>query len=229
MHKSGLTIASEMTKVFDFRVESEGISSLNSEILRHFNLAWSSVESISPQNLLTMPESFAEAGLGLISALLSTAPRLAFKDAQFCRLMPFWQNVLAPFNIPVYCLIINRHPLAIAHSLHSSDNFPSEHTFDLWRAHMLEASSFMHPGWKRLVVDYDILLDDPLTQLTRLGDLLSLGTTFGNIAVFRNAVRKEIQHAFVNSNVRLSHYPNHQVLWENLHRLSKGETIPNPA
>lgn len=229
MHKSGLSIAAKMIEAFDFQVESEKISAVNASILKYFNLAWPSVESISPQNLLTMPAEFYERASDIVSEALSTSSKVAFKDAQFCRLMPFWQNLLGNRNIPVQCVIMNRHPYSVARSLSMVHNLQLDHSLDLWRAHMLEASSFMHPAWRRLVVDYDLVLDDPLGQLTRVSEFLDLSSDFAKVAAFKEFVHKGSRHAFANPRVVIDRHPNHQVLWENLYRLSKGERVPTQA
>jgi hypothetical protein len=78
----------EGTNPSDF--EDSEIVELNGSILRYFNSTWHSLNSISPQNLLTMPGAFHERAVGILNDRLARDETVAFKDPRFCRLMPFW-------------------------------------------------------------------------------------------------------------------------------------------
>ena len=97
----------------------------------------------------------------------------AFKDPRTARLLPFWQPVFENVGCDVRYVIVTRNPISIVQSLYERNGFESEKTFYLWLEHIVPAIS-KTAGEKRVVIDYDRLLESPELQLLRLSHALEL-------------------------------------------------------
>jgi hypothetical protein len=101
------------------------------------------------------------------------AGRWAFKDPRTARLLWFWRPALASSGICARYAIALRNPLSAALSLEKRDGIPVEKGCFLWLEHMVPAVLETVDG-PRAVIDYDLLLEDPVDQLQRMASLLGL-------------------------------------------------------
>lgn len=110
----------------------------------------------------------------LLRSRLRTTDYFGFKDPRICRILPFWQNVFEYLQLKVSYIIAVRNPLSVAQSLRKKHNFLPEKCHYLWLEHILP-SILLTQGSPRALVDYDLLLDDPYKQITRIANTLGLG------------------------------------------------------
>ncbi len=96
-----------------------------------------------------------------------------FKDPRTARLLLFWQSVFECVDCEVHYLLVTRNPLSIAESLYQRSNFEAEKTYYLWLEHVVPAVLGSR-GAKRLVVDFDQLIEDPGPELLRVARALEL-------------------------------------------------------
>jgi glycosyltransferase involved in cell wall biosynthesis len=98
-----------------------------------------------------------------------------FKDPRTARLMGFWRPVLEQAGNAVSFVIAVRHPLSVARSLERRNQVPAEKAYLLWLQHMVPAVLETAGAPRRVVVDYDQMMDHPREQLCRMAEGLGLG------------------------------------------------------
>jgi len=118
-------------------------------------------------------ESLVSEAIALVRARLAESPVWGFKDPRTCRALPFWRRVLAEVDAEVLYLIVIRNPLSVAESLRERDRLPTSHAFLLWGEHLVSALEHTC-GCRRIVVDFDLLLAEPLKQLDRIARAFAL-------------------------------------------------------
>ena len=96
-----------------------------------------------------------------------------FKDPRTARLLPFWQSVFERVNCEVHYLVVTRNPLSIAESLNRRNDVEAEKSYYLWLEHVIPAV-LGTKGAKRLVVDFDRLIEDPGPELSRVARTFEL-------------------------------------------------------
>jgi hypothetical protein len=94
-----------------------------------------------------------------------------FKDPRTSRLLPFWRQSFEACGFAASYVIAVRNPISVALSLQKRDGIPVEKSYFLWLQHMVPAI-LESAGTSRVVVDYDLLMDEPLVQLQRMSSIL---------------------------------------------------------
>ena len=96
-----------------------------------------------------------------------------FKDPRTARLLPFWQAIFERVGCDVRYVIAARNPMSIVESLYKRSGFEAEITFYLWLEHIVP-SILGTTNAKRVVVDYDQLLENSELQLLRVAKALGV-------------------------------------------------------
>ena len=104
---------------------------------------------------------------------LERAPLWGFKDPRTCRTLPFWKQVFCKVDCDVVYTLCIRNPLNVASSLRIRDALASSHSYLLWAEHVFHSLVNTNDE-QRIVIDYDSLLRDPLTQLNRIAEAFAL-------------------------------------------------------
>jgi glycosyltransferase involved in cell wall biosynthesis len=128
----------------------------------------------------------------------------ALKDPRLARLLPFWQRVFAAADLSVAYVIALRNPLSVADSLARRNGFDRIKSALLWQEHLLAAVHHTQ-GQRRVVVDYDRLLDDPEAAFRRIAEQLGIGP------VLPEALH-EYQASFLDAGLRHTRYTREDVL-----------------
>jgi hypothetical protein len=97
----------------------------------------------------------------------------AVKDPRMARLLPFWETVFDRLDLDVAYIIAIRNPISVCRSLQIWNKFSEEKCYLLWLAHVVPALRATEHK-RRTLVDYDQLLDEPVAQLSRMANDLSL-------------------------------------------------------
>lgn len=121
---------------------------------------------------------YYEAFSAAITDRFGHAPVWGFKYGRTMRLLPFWERLFEKMNIaPSYVMPI-RNPLSVARSRAKLDGRRGQQeNSDLeWLVNVLPYFDQVRGG-KLAVVDYDRLMQDPVTQLERLATQLDLPST----------------------------------------------------
>ena len=154
--------------------EDLDINTLNIELLHALGHEWHSIQPISLAEL-TSPtaESFKLRATTLLRNKIKNTKIFGLKDPRICRLLPFWQSVFKHLNIEVKYIIASRNPISVTRSLKKRDGFDFIKSYYLWIDHA--ANSVIHTlGKNRIIVDYDLLIEEPTEQLQRIANALEL-------------------------------------------------------
>lgn len=143
---------------------------------------------------LLSPESWRQTDLGALQGEAAArmrqrfgdAPVWGFKYAQTLRLLPFWEEVFRRAALDARFVVAARNPLSVARSRAALDASRGvQEKSDLeWLVNVV-------PYFRRMaerpfvVVDYDLLMDDPVGQLERVARRLELPLDSGARAGIR--------------------------------------------
>lgn len=154
--------------------EDMDVVAINIELLACLGRDWSTLEPIldfewdqPAVDLLRLR------AVQLLRQRLSSTKLYGFKDPRTARLLPFWKSVFTALNVEVGYIVACRHPMSVVNSLEKRDFFSREKCYLLWFEHMLEST--LHAiGGSYVMVDYDLLLENPERELARVSDALYL-------------------------------------------------------
>lgn len=109
---------------------------------------------------------------------LGTHTLWGFKHGRTLRFLPFWQEVFRALGLDVSYVVATRNPLSVARSRGQLDQRRGEQEkSDLeWLANVVPSFPLLR-GHRFVVVDYDLLMGDPVAQLRRIADVLELPQT----------------------------------------------------
>ncbi|MFT3929004.1 MAG: glycoside hydrolase family 99-like domain-containing protein [Spongiibacteraceae bacterium] len=191
MHRSGTSAITRALELFDIKLgnnlhpagfdnpkgfwEDRECLQINEDLLGHLgsaydrlDLAWESFQEDSVVSALKIQAT------QLISRKLAENNGMwGFKDPRTCRLLPFWQEIFSACGCSTSYIIALRNPLSVASSLQRRNHIPFEKSYFLWLQHMLPAVRKTR-GAHRLIVDFDLLLDNPAHELLRISSHLGL-------------------------------------------------------
>lgn len=152
------------------------IFNLNLALLESLEVDWKTSRSL-PRSLFSAKkfEHLKEQAKVLLNDRLGQGNIYAFKDPRTVKLLPFWQMILETLNIEPYYLIAVRNPKSVVRSLASGKRgvIKDEKGYLLWLDHVLLALSQTN-NTKRIVVEYDILLENPAAELARIATVFNL-------------------------------------------------------
>ncbi len=154
--------------------EDQEIYRLNEQVLARLGTFWHGLAPISEQDLRSADlDQEREAAVSILTARFETAAVFGFKDPRTSILLPFWQSVFEEMGVSDGYVFAIRNPLSVAESLHRRNTIDREKALCLWVKYTLEAVRYTH-GKPTVLVDFDLLLDDPLRHLQRIARGLSL-------------------------------------------------------
>jgi len=129
------------------------------------------------------------------------------KEPRLCLLLPMW---LRYAENPV-CVLVNRSPIQVAHSLEHRNQFPLPVGIALWERYVLDSLA-ASTGLPRILVSYEQIMADPDAQVDRLlAELTTAGidglhrpsktdiSSFVSPDLFHHRHPKEEQLGFLNS------------------------------
>ncbi|MCF8493717.1 MAG: hypothetical protein K9G25_07900, partial [Sphingomonadaceae bacterium] len=160
--------------------EDRDFNAINIELLRIFGTEWFINRSI-PVEQFKLPEVLALMGnaAALVHSNLATANVFAFKDPRTAILLPFWRQVFDRCGVRVAYVITIRNPKSIAESLRKRDNLDEVRTHAMWLTYTLP-TLLETAGFPRLLVDYDLMMDAPGEQISRIARTLRLPPVTAN-------------------------------------------------
>ncbi|KAG8150523.1 hypothetical protein BFF94_026515 [Burkholderia catarinensis] len=97
----------------------------------------------------------------------------ALKDPRISRLLPFWKPVFDSLGVRVVYALAIRNPMSVGRSLEKRDQFSSEKSYLLWLLHTIPPLGATK-GARRVLVNYDKLMEDPRAELARMSMHLEL-------------------------------------------------------
>ena len=179
--------------------EDNDFLGINEELLAHLDYSVDRLGLIDWQMPSTAIVEFLELKAEkLVSERCKKNALWGFKDPRTARLLPFWQAVFERVGCDVRYVIATRNPISIVESLYKRSGFEGGITFYLWLEHLIPAISGTMNA-KRVVVDYDQLLENPELQLLRVAKALGV-TAPESLALFA------FESEFLDVGLRHTHF-----------------------
>lgn len=170
-----LTKGQEQWNPTGFWEDSDIVYGINGKIFSRLNFAPYGMMTIPPADLSRnkLADIYDEAA-AVLEKRLQRTDIFGFKDPSTIKVLPFWREVFSKMKINDYYIIALRNPLAAARSYQKLTGCELELGLLLWCSHLLQAVEDTR-GARRLVVSYDLLLQDPRRQLDRIASAFQLG------------------------------------------------------
>ncbi len=148
---------------------------VNRGILRSLNYPWVCTQleehmRLQDNHLLNIMKRYA---VNLVHDRLNGLACWGFKDTNNAVLLPFWQSVLQEAGVDDGYVIAIRNPLGCAYSNIKHSNLDLEAGLLAWLKNVILAVEGTHQR-TRVVVSYDLLLNDPVSALHHLADGLKI-------------------------------------------------------
>ena len=150
------------------------IVNFNIDILASLRSTWCSVSPFTKNQLdeLKMEGYFLRA-VELLREKVGNSPIFAFKDPRVAKLLPFWKEVFSHCNFDVDYVLAIRHPLSVTKSIIKRDDLEAEQSYLLWLGYVITSLSYS-ASERRVLVDYDRLMQSPDRELNRIAKYLEL-------------------------------------------------------
>ncbi len=180
---------------------------INGKIFSTLQFAPYGIQRLEPELQLSEAlDAVRSSALTLLNERFATTNHWGFKDPSTVKTLTFWQALFTTANIQDHYIIALRNPLAAAQSYQKLTGTPLEVGLLLWLMHLLPAIDDTH-GRKRIVVSYELLLQQPQAELTRMQKNLALTSLCNqdNIDAYVNEfLDKDLHHyAFDNRDLKL--------------------------
>jgi hypothetical protein len=154
--------------------EDRQIVQIDDRLLQSFGLQWDDAGAIDPQRLRGWRVwTLRRWALRHLKTTLARSPLWGFKDPRAIRVLPFWRDVLAACGADAAYVFVLRNPASVAASLHARQRMPVHDALRLWLAYVVPFFRQVAAA-SSVVVDYDRVLHDPVSQMLRISDRLNL-------------------------------------------------------
>lgn len=167
--------------------EDQDVLDINIELLGLGGYDWyDNAPGVRLGGAATELDALKRRAAGVLRDRLDGHALFAIKDPRTAVLLPFWKEVFNLVGCDIAFLIALRNPKSIVDSLVSRDGFGPIKILYLWLEHLLP-SILETAGYPRMVIDYDLFMDDPEAQMRRIARGLRLDVDFDRdpaIAVF---------------------------------------------
>jgi hypothetical protein len=176
-------------------------NALDVEMLAAIESDWNYVGAIDTNDLEVLHrQGYFLRALELVQEKVSSSPIFAFKDPRVAKLLPFWTEVFAYGKFDVSYVLVVRHPLSVAKSLTKRDGLEAEQSYLLWLGHVLTSLS-NSADKKRVLVDYDRLMQSPDHELSRIAKHLELEIDPKELQNYKTEfLDEELRHSFYDLN-----------------------------
>lgn len=154
--------------------EDRNVVALDDRVLKELGLSWDATGLIERRQLDSRRvRALQREAAQYCGGAFGARPLWGFKDPRAIRVLPFWEGALAACDSDDSYVVVIRNPRSVAASLFARQKMDAEQAYRLWNAHMLPflADVFDKP---MVVVDYDLLMEQPRVQLERAAAKLAL-------------------------------------------------------
>lgn len=147
------------------------------KVLAHFGRSWSSLQPLEDADFVDLAHGeLMDTAVRVMQARVGKGTVYGLKNPRISTILPFWKMVFQRMNLAVGYVVAVRNPLSVASSMVRSaldrdTSFEKSHL--LWLTHLCAAMA-LTTDEPRVVVDYDVMLDQPAAQLERLALGLAL-------------------------------------------------------
>jgi O-antigen biosynthesis protein len=151
-----------------FWEDNDIVYKINERVLTTLNYSWDTARLIDNTHLIDGTLHDVEhLAVELLKQRTRATQYWAFKDPRTVKILPFWQAVFKTANVNDHYVIALRNPLSSAQSYKKLTEADIEHGLILWLVHLL-ASVDGTKGKHRMIVSYDLMMQNPRLQLERM-------------------------------------------------------------
>jgi glycosyltransferase involved in cell wall biosynthesis len=148
--------------------EDIDINALNIEMLSALGSDWYYLTPIKPGDVeILRKQGYFLRAVELLRLKVGSAPTFGFKDPRVAKLLPFWKEVFSHCKFDVSYILALRNPLSVVKSLAKRDGIDASQSYLLWLGYVV-TSLTGSAGDKRVLVDYDRLIQAPEQELIRI-------------------------------------------------------------
>ncbi len=177
---------------------------LNTEMLSTIDSDWYHLSAIDAVDVTKLREQgYILRASELLRQRVATYPVFGFKDPRVAKLLPFWKEVFIHCQFDVSYLLAVRNPLSVVKSLAKRDGFEKEHSYLLWLGHVV-TSLIDSADTRRVLVDFDRLIDSPERELLRVAKCIGLAINPLEMQSYKNT--------FLDKGLRHTVYELHDLL-----------------
>ncbi|MCG2784202.1 MAG: sulfotransferase [Anaerolineae bacterium] len=203
MHRSGTSVMSRALKVMGVDLgnnllsgmegenekgfwEDIDILNLNDEMLSSLSSTWYDLLPITVEDVEKLKErGFFYHAINLLQNKMKDVQIFGLKDPRFAKLLLFWKQVFIELNVNVSYIITVRNPLSVSQSLHKRNKIPHQKSLLMWLDHIV-ASLDQSQNEKRILVDYDLLMENPEKTIRHIADTFNLSVDSEQLYEFKN-------------------------------------------
>ena len=167
--------------------EDLDLNAFDEEILREINSNWYNLAPVGASDVETLrKKGYFLRAVELLRQKVGDTPIFGFKDPRVAKLLPFWKEVFQQGKFDVSYVIALRNPLSVVKSLAKRDGIEAEQSYLLWLGHVI-TSLLGSADNKRVLVDYDCLMQSPEHELNRIAKLFDLKIAPAELQNFKDA------------------------------------------
>lgn len=181
--------------------EDTDLYELNVEMLDALNINWAHVASIESADVEVLHQKgYLLRAAELLRRKFSGTTIFGFKDPRVAKLLPFWKDVFKDCQLDVRYVLALRHPLSVVRSLSKRDGIEAERSYLLWLDYVFNSLSGSASD-KRVLVDYDLLMQSPDHELNRMAQQLSLEVNLIELQNYKTDFLKQgMRHSICSLN-----------------------------
>jgi GT2 family glycosyltransferase len=166
--------------------EDIDLNALNAEMLNAIDSDWCHLAAIDSIDIeILHKQGYFLRAVELLRQKVNNVPIFGFKDPRVAKLLPFWKEVFSHCQFDVSYVITVRHPLSVVKSLFKRDSIEAEQGYLLWLGYII-ASLAGSAGEKRVLVDYDRLMQAPDRELMRIAKCTGLEIDPAELRNYKN-------------------------------------------
>jgi hypothetical protein len=181
--------------------EDKSLHLLSERVMKFFALKWNSTRFITPgqwgkKSHQEFLDSMRAEAVAYFRTHFAGHRLCGFKNPLTIQLLPFWRPVFDSLDRRDDYVVIVRNPRSVAASLQKRNAMKEQAVHLLWLAYM--ANLHYIRGKKFVVVDYDLFMADPDSQLKRIAQQLDIPVSEEHAAAIRDFsdhfVNRSLQH-----------------------------------
>lgn len=165
--------------------EDSDLNTLDVEMLAALDSDWFHLTPIEAKDVEALRnQGYFVRAVELLGQKVGGVAVFGFKDPRVAKLLPFWKEVFNHCNVNVNYILALRHPLSVVKSLAKRDGIAEGQSYLLWLGHVITAL-IGSTGDKRVLVDYDRLMQSPDAELMRISKCIDLEIDSEKLQIYK--------------------------------------------
>lgn len=181
--------------------EDIDLNTLDNEMLHAIDSDWQHLATIESVDVgILRKQGYFLRAVELLRRKVESALVFGIKDPRVAKLLPFWKEVFNHCKLDVSYVMAVRHPLSVAKSLAKRDGIETAQSYLLWLGHVI-TSLTDSAGDRRVLADYDRLMQSPDHELNRMAKHLDLAIDPSELQRYKTEfLDHELRHSVYDLN-----------------------------